>query len=307
MMDEGIRVFCVGLIGLDMIGRTQLPMQEGDDLPGVIETSIGGVIANIAVALTSNNQIRSNLSVILLSSTGNDQNSEILLSSLTRNQVNCDYIVRENGLPDGYIAIEVDGELFGAISSGSQLEKSCIKILKPLSDGLLLNTDMPFTDYIILDTNLTAKTIDYLSFNPLFRNNRFVISCASPFKAQRIHSILIERKCIIYANLAEASKIADKSFTCSADAAEYIFNLGAQQAIITNGKNQISSMSSTGLVSHVPEATKPSRVTGAGDTFLAAHFLSSIVNKNYSEKTHLEIADSFARQTISNVLKGINV
>ena len=175
-----------------------------------------------------------------------------------------------------------------------------------MSDGLLLNTDIPFTDYIILDTNLTAKTIDYLSFNPLFRNNRFVISCASPFKAQRVRPLLIERRCIIYANLEEASKIADTTFKCSAEAAEHIFNLGAQQAIITNGKNKISSRSSSGLVIHVPEATRPSRITGAGDTFLAVHFLSSIVNKNYSEKTHLEIADSVARHTISHGLKVSN-
>ena len=83
-MNVKTNIICAGLIGWDTIARTQFKMGNGADLPGFIETNLGGVIANIAVALKNNAQDKIDLEVTLLSAVGNDQRSKQLLSILSK-------------------------------------------------------------------------------------------------------------------------------------------------------------------------------------------------------------------------------
>ena len=53
MITKPFKIICAGLIGWDTIGRTNFEMVKGNDLPGKIETNIGGVAANVAVALSN--------------------------------------------------------------------------------------------------------------------------------------------------------------------------------------------------------------------------------------------------------------
>ncbi len=299
-MNKKVNIFCAGLIGWDTIARTQLTMRDGSDLPGSIETNLGGVIANIAVALKNNAQHKIDLEVSLLSTVGDDLKSKQLLNLLSKkNNINCDFIIKEQGSTDGYIAIEAKGELFGAISSSFQLEKSCVKIFKPLRNKLLTIKSDPLKNYIIIDSNLTAKTIHYLAKEPLFDSIEIVIACASPFKAKKVRSLLIKRRCTIYANLEESSEILGSKMICSSKAAESLFELGAKQAIVTDGKNKVSSKSINCLATQIPEPIFTTKITGAGDTFLAAHFLSKIINIHLSEQDHLKIANAEAANKIT--------
>ncbi len=297
-MSKIVTVFCAGLIGWDSIGRTKKIFEEGDDLPGSIETRIGGVIANIAIALSKNCHETLNFEIVILSSTGKDERSDELISLLSETKkVNCDYVIRNPGSTDSYLAIESKNGLFGAIAASCQLEKSCLEILRPL-----LNTDLIkklSTNYFIVDTNLTTQTIDYLTINSAFDKTQFIIACASPFKAKKIRVLMIKRHCIIYANLAEAAEILETKPTCSSEAAELLFSLGAKQAIVTNGQHKVSIRTKVGLATYTPTKTETSKVTGAGDTFLAVHFLSKLTNKNLSEQEHLEIATDAAYHKIN--------
>ena len=294
-MNVKTNIICAGLIGWDTIARTQFKMGNGADLPGFIETNLGGVIANIAVALKNNAQDKIDLEVTLLSAVGNDQRSKQLLSILSKqNYINCDYIIEEQGSTDGYIAIESKGELFGAISSSFQLEKSCTKIFEPFKKKILRIDTAPNKNFIIIDSNLTSKTINYLAEDSFFDSIEIVIACASPFKAKKIRPLLMKRNCTIYANLEESSEILGKEMVCSSEAAESLFDLGAKQSIVTNGKNKVSSKSINCLATHTPKPTLTTKITGAGDTFLATHFLSKLINTHLSEQDHLKIANAEA-------------
>ena len=294
------KIFCAGLIGWDTIGTTKLPMKIEDDLPGSINTTVGGVIANIASELALNGQKMISLEVILLSSTGSDRKSDLLLSSLSKkNKVNCNHIIRQKGASDGYIGIEVEGKLFGAISSSKQLEKACKKIFEPLVENKKIREEAPFKNYLVIDSNLTNETINYLCTDPFYKKTPFVIACASPFKAKRIRPLILKRRCIIYANLLEASEILGKKFICSSEAATSLYDLGAEQAIVTDGGNKTSIMSTNGIIAHFPPPTAILKTTGAGDSFLAAHFLSKITNKELTEQAHLEFAHNAALKKIN--------
>ena len=295
-----VRIICVGLIGWDTLGQTDLNIVAGNDLPGGIETNVGGVAANIAIALA--NQINSypEFEVILLSSTGNDQKSDLLLSVLSmQHKINCKYVIREEGAPDGYVCLESKGELFGAIASSAQLEKSCDKILLSFLNKQQNEKGLLFSDYFIVDSNLTSTTIDYLTFDSVFNQANIIIACASPYKAYKMRSLMVKRRCSIYLNLEEASYILGHTPSNSAEAAIRLFELGAEEATVTNGSRTASSCSAYGLVSITPKVTKSSKTTGAGDVFLAAHFLSLVLNKELSKLEHLEIAELSARKEIS--------
>ena len=94
MIAKPLKIICAGLIGWDTIGRTNFDMIKGNDLPGKIETSIGGVAANIAVALANHCNKNTNFEIILLSSTGNDKKSDLLLSILAKhNKINCNNVL----------------------------------------------------------------------------------------------------------------------------------------------------------------------------------------------------------------------
>ena len=53
-MKQKSKIICVGCAGWDFIGRTQIPMGNGSDVPGTIKIKIGGVATNIARNLTKN-------------------------------------------------------------------------------------------------------------------------------------------------------------------------------------------------------------------------------------------------------------
>ena len=142
--------------------------------------------------------------------------------------------------------------------------------------------------------------VNAFASDPFFDEVPFIIACASTFKAKKVRSLLIKRKCVIYSNLEEASAILGRKMACSTKAANSLFALGAREAIVTNGKNKVSCRSVNGLATHIPTLAINSKITGAGDTFLAVHLLSKLVNNKLSEQTHLQIADSKAYQKIVN-------
>ena len=293
-MSHEIKIFCAGLIGWDNIGRTDFSIKQGADLPGSVSTSVGGVIANIAIALKKNSDRQQDIDVTLLSSVGDDNNSDALLSLLAINHdININYIVRNQGTTDGYIAIEAQGKLFGAIASSLQIEASCIQIFEPLKKEI-----NSFSNYLIIDSNLTDKSLDFLTTDHFFDETPFIIACASPAKAKKVRTLLIKRKCIIYANLEEACEIIGSTKACSSEAANALFDLGAREAIVTNGKNKVSIRTSNATGSFTPIATTPSKITGAGDVFLATHFLSKLTNKMFGEEQHLELAAMTARKNL---------
>ena len=304
MITKPLKIICAGLIGWDTIGQTNFNMVKGNDLPGKIETSIGGVAANIAVALANHCNKNKNFEIILLSSTGNDKKSDLLLSILAKhNKINCNNVIREEGTSDGYVGLEFKGELFGAIASSSQLEKSCIKIFEPFARLIRSEKNLPFENFLIVDSNLTVKAIDHLTFDPIFDKTNFIIACASPYKAKKIRNLMIRRKCSIYSNLNEASAISGSKLSSSQEAADVLFQMGAKDATVTNGKKAASNRSTSGLVSLTPKQTFNIKATGAGDAFLSAHFLSILLNREATQLKHLETAELAAREGIPFLLE----
>ncbi len=260
-------VVCIGSVLWDIVGRSSRNMALSHDVPGHIERRPGGVALNIAMALASQN-----LSSTLLSAVGQDLDGATLVDQCIAMGLGTELLYRPTDLPtDQYMAIEAENGLVAAIADAHSLEKAGDHILAPLSDGRLGSEKAPYAGLVALDGNLTAELLDEISQSPLFCNADLRIAPASPGKAERLLPFVKNSRGTLYVNLIEAEILCQQKFDNSALAAKTLLAKGAARVLVTDGGRDASFADAEICVSHTPPAVTVTRITGAGDTFMAAH------------------------------------
>ncbi len=271
-MEQKKAILCIGSVLWDIIGRADVSMVAGNDMPGRITRIPGGVAMNIAIALS-----RLGLSPIVISSVGKDSEGEELITQARALGVNCEYLYRSNELAtDRYMAVEAPNGLIAAIADAHSLEAVGSRILTPLQDGRLGSADAPYQGVVALDGNLTVKLLDEISTSDLFTQSDLRIAPASPGKADRLLPFLRAKRGTLYVNLEEAGLLCHTQFTNTLDAGAALLERGAARALITNGGEPCCDATAEGLVQAQPPKIQVARVTGAGDTFMAAHIAAEL-------------------------------
>ena len=107
--------------------------------------------------------------------------------------------------------------------------------------------------------------------SPLFARADLRIAPASPGKAERLLPLLRHPGATLYVNLEEAGLLCHHRFDTSAEAAAELRKRGAHRVLVTDGGSPATEASAEGLMSAQPPEVLVTRVTGAGDTFMAAH------------------------------------
>ncbi|SFD74184.1 Sugar or nucleoside kinase, ribokinase family [Sulfitobacter brevis] len=262
-------ILCIGSVLWDVIGRSENAMRQGSDMPGRITRLPGGVALNIGMALA-----RFGLSPALLSAVGRDAEGDELIAACTVRGLATDYIYRSDDLPtDRYMAVEGANGLIAAIADAHSLEAAGDKILRPLSDGTL---PAPFTGAVALDGNLTLDLLAQIARDPLLAQADLRVAPASPGKAQRLNPFLQAGRGTLYVNLEEAGILCQTGFDSSVQAAAGLLARGALRVVVTDGGNPATVGSAESSVTQSPPPVHVARVTGAGDTFMAAHIASEL-------------------------------
>ncbi|MFS4583300.1 PfkB family carbohydrate kinase [Phaeobacter sp. C3_T13_0] len=260
-------ILCIGSVLWDIIGRCNAEMQRGSDMPGRISRLPGGVAMNIAMTLA-----RFGLRPALLSAIGRDGEGDELVHACAHLGLITDYLYRSEDLPtDRYMAVEGANGLIAAIADAHSLEAAGAKILRPLIDGKLGSQDTPYSGPIALDGNLTLSLLDDITSNPAFAEADLRVAPASPGKAERLRPFL-QRSCgTLYVNLEEAGLLCQDEFTDSPTAARAMLDRGAARVLVTDGGSTATEADQSRLLTQAPPRVTVARVTGAGDTFMAAH------------------------------------
>ncbi|OYX41087.1 MAG: kinase [Rhodobacterales bacterium 32-67-9] len=260
-------ILCIGSVLWDIIGRSPAHMSAGADVPGRIARLPGGVAMNIAMTLA-----RFGLRPALLSAIGRDPEGEELITACARLGVATDHIYRSDDLPtDRYMAVEGANGLIAAIADAHSLEAAGDKILRPLGDGRLGSPATPWPGPVALDGNLTQGLLADIAASPLFAAADLRVAPASPGKAERLLPLLPLRNATLYVNLEEAGLICQRRFATAPDAAAGLLERGAIRVLVTDGGRQSADGAASGILIAEPPAVLVTRVTGAGDTFMAAH------------------------------------
>ncbi|MEP2530474.1 PfkB family carbohydrate kinase [Shimia sp.] len=265
-------ILCIGSVLWDIIGRSPSHMRQGSDVPGRITRLPGGVALNIAMTLA-----RFRLRPALLTAIGKDAEGHELIRACHDLGLITEYAYRSDDLPtDTYMAVEGANGVIAAIADAHSLEAAGDKILRPLSDGSLGSQDAPYAGFIALDGNLTQRLLEQIARAPLFAAADLRVAPASPGKAERLSPFLNHSRAVLYVNLEEAGLLCQTEFTSSEAAAQGLLNRGAKRALVTDGGKSASDATPDGILTQTPPAVLVTRVTGAGDTFMAAHIVAEI-------------------------------
>jgi sugar/nucleoside kinase (ribokinase family) len=253
-------LLCIGSVLWDVIGRAPVHMERGSDVGGRITRLPGGVALNVAMAARAYG-----MTPALLSCVGRDVEGEELVAALARLGLVTDTLYRSDDLPtDVYMAVEGANGLIAAIADAHSLEAAGDKILRPLED-------MAFDGPIVLDGNLTRDLLARMATDPRFDGSDLRIAPASPGKADRLMPFLAHPSATLYVNLEEAGTLLHRPQPDASAAAEALRAGGLHRALVTDGPREAACAAPDGTVTHTPPAVMVTRVTGAGDTFMAAH------------------------------------
>ncbi len=263
-------ILCIGSVLWDVIGRSASHMRLGADVPGRITRLPGGVAMNIAMTLT-----RFGMTPVLLSSIGRDADGDELVGTADAMGLVTAYVYRSDDLAtDVYMAIEGANGLIAAIADAHSLEAAGAKILRALADGRLGTADAPWEGPMAIDGNLTVDLLRDIATSPLFAAADLRVAPASPGKAERLLALLGHPSATFYVNLEEAGLLCQTIFPSSPDAARGMIAKGAHRVLVTDGGNPTTEATGEDLVTLPARPVLVTRVTGAGDTFMAAHIAS---------------------------------
>ena len=272
-------ILCIGSVLWDVIGRAPVHMRQGSDVAGRITRLPGGVAMNIAMTAS-----RFGLRPAVLSSVGRDPEGDELITACSELGVLTHFVYRSEDLPtDRYMAVEGANGLIAAIADAHSLEAAGDKILRPLMDGTLGDDTTPYEGFIALDGNLTQRLLENIAVSPAFAKADLRVAPASPGKAERLLPFLMHDRAVLYVNLEEAGLLCQKQFTSSQEAAEGLLARGAKRALVTDGGNSASDGTADGVLTQTPPSVLVTRVTGAGDTFMAAHIAAEKEGHNREE------------------------
>ena len=260
-------ILCIGSVLWDVIGRCPDLMQPGNDKPGRITRVPGGVALNIAMTLGG-----LGLRPALLSVVGNDAEGASLAEECRRLGLDTTHLTHADDLPtDRYMAIEAPNGLVAAIADAHSLEAAGARILAPLIDGPLGSNDAPYPGLIALDGNLTEALLGEIAAHPAFARADLRIAPASPGKATRLSAFLRAGRGTLYVNLEEACLLCETAFTNAPEAAAALVARGASRALVTHGGDICCDACAVETITETPPPVTVARITGAGDTFMAAH------------------------------------
>ena len=269
-MTQAPDILCIGSVLWDIIGRSSASMRLGSDVPGRITRLPGGVAMNIAMTLR-----RFGLTPALLTAVGRDGEGDELIAACARMGMITDHIYRSDDLPtDRYMAIEGANGLIAAIADAHSIEAAGDKILRALGDGRLGARAVPYSGLIALDGNLTEALLSEIAGSSLFAAADLRVAPASPGKAERLLPLLSHPNATLYVNLEEAGLLAKTRFATAVDAAHGLLARGAARVLVTDGGRACADGAPAGVISDAPPPVLVTRVTGAGDTFMAAHIVA---------------------------------
>lgn len=264
-------ILCIGSVLWDIIGRSPIVMRQGSDVPGRITRLPGGVAMNIAMTLA-----RLGLRPAVLTAIGRDAAGDELVAACGRLGVETGFAYRSDDLPtDQYMAVEGANGLIAAVADAHSLEAAGDKILRPLADGRLGALGDPWRGLIALDGNLTVHLLAEIAGSALFAAADLRVAPASPGKAERLVPLMGHPGAVLYVNLEEAGLIAREAFEDAGAAAEGLLARGAARVLVTDGGRACAEGTrGAGVIVDVPPKVMVTRVTGAGDTFMAAHVVA---------------------------------
>ena len=260
VLRSGAYSVVVGGVNMDIGGRSQASLVDGDSNPGIVTTSPGGVGRNIA-----HNLSLLGTDVRLLTAFGDDLYGQQIAASCSELGIDLSHALRVAGVPTStYLYITgPDGDMALAVSDMQVCKKIPPQYLAQ-NLSLLNNAQV-----VVFDTNLPEDSIQYLAENvtvPLFCDP------VSTAKAEKIRSILSKIH-TLKPNRLEAELLSGVKIETKQDldrAAQKLLDAGVHRMFISLGADGVYAVTQEQRLQLPNLPGHMVNTTGCGDAFMAA-------------------------------------
>ena len=276
----------------DILGEIPDAVRPGFDSPGSVVRKPGGVALGVARAIRSFGE-----RPLLWSAVGDDDDGRELIAALKKDGLLTEGVTTVGSWPTDKCMFILDGD--GSVTGVSDcrlLEFIGSFVARRLAESGSLRS---WGDAVlIVDGNLSTKTLARLSGDGPFDGVRMRFAVASDGKAERAKAFLGRRRTTIHLNRVEADLIAGREFESSAAAAGFLVEAGFERAVVSDLRSGVADCDRNGSVSVNPKpADRAVRVLGAGDRLMAAHIVAEF--RGLSRHDALEFAANAARDYVA--------
>lgn len=270
----------VGGVNVDIGGKPDSTLVARDSNPGRINTSLGGVGRNIAHNLSLLGK-----KVVLVTALGRDANADRIIKSCKDLNIDIEgYLESLEDNTSSYLFItDETGDMSVAINDMNIYQKVTPEYIAGRMDSINK------AGLVIVDTNIPAETIDYLTAHcrvPVFADP---VSCA---KATRLQSSL-GRIHTITPNIYEAEILADMPIRNDEDlkaAADKLLKMGIKRVFITLGPDGLFAADERENFKLDILPCKLVNATGAGDAMMAGFAYAFMEGKDLRETAEYGLA-----------------
>ena len=272
------RVFVIGGANVDIYAKAINKLIPKDSNPSKISFSYGGVARNISCNLAN-----LGAEVIFITGFGNDEFAQLLKNDLLKRNIDIAYSY--NSITEGsskYLAFLDENDMYIGASDMTVLNQLTPVYLSKLKD--VINDD----DYLVFDTNLEEKTIEYIAEE---LKGIKVVDTISANKAIKLFNVL-DKIDILKMNLMEAEVINGKPLNSDADIKSFITRqvLKTKEVLVSKSKDLfVGSSKGIHQYRHYAYNESPENVTGAGDALLATYVYGVLKGYDINLRSKLAI------------------
>ena len=286
-------VTVIGGSNMDIQGAPNNPLVMYDSNPGRVDLSMGGVGRNIAENLS-----RLGVNTKLISAIGNDLYGNTILSECKNLNIDVN---------DCFVSDEYSTSIYVSILNNSkdmQLAISHMDIIEKLDESFIHSKHKSINDSkaIVLDTNLSKETIDFITRN--YNHLPIFVDTVSTAKCIKIKDIL-HRFEGIKLNKYEAETLSNIKIENIDDAkksCDYFIEKGVKNIFITLGgdgvycANNEKSLHIPGIKIDIVNAT------GAGDAFMSGIMYGFMNDLDIEETAKFSVGASILALSHKNTI-----
>ncbi len=278
-------VLVIGSAGLDLVGRSNAPLQLGTSNPGRMRMSRGGVARNVA-----ENLARLGTEVILITAVGSDRQGQRLLDETAGTGVNVEHCLLIEEEPTSFYLAVLDEQ------GNLQVGIDDMRVIAAIPPEHLRERRELFKHAaaVFVDANLPQRTLR-AAIALAYRSKTPVAADPTSVRLAEALCPYLDRLWLIAPNEFEASALcpvhvehADRNSVI--DAARHLVGQGVGIAIITMAEFGVS-YATVDTSGHIP-AVKTEIVdpTGAGDALSAAVIFSLLNGIPLDEAVRLGVS-----------------
>ncbi len=285
------RFVCIGSAHWDHVGRSAADPRIGQDVPGVVTRSAGGVALTIARAIR-----RLGGEVSLYSAVGGDDDGRELVREIDGAGIATRAVMQVEGrCTDRCMFLEGPSGLVTGISDCRLLEEMGGELLEGLAASEELQSER--CPWLVVDGNLAIDVLNGLAVRGEFDNVSVSFVVASDGKARRALAFRHRQNVTLYLNRGEAETITGRVLPDAGRAAECLVDWGFSRVVVSDAGRAVVDLDGAELHRVMPpEAGRLSRFLGAGDNLVAGHLFARGEGRGRLEA--LEFAAWLARDHI---------